>query len=47
MDNVLSWAFLAVAGWIAIGAFLKRISENPSTKITESEYITRVYSNLW
>ena len=45
-DNVLSWAFLAVTGWVMIGILLSKIMENPSTKLTESDYITKTYHYL-
>ena len=46
LDNVISWAFLAVVGWIMIVVFLIRSMDQPSMKLTESHYITRIYSDL-
>ena len=46
LDSAFSWAILAVAWWILIGAFVIRLPRNPSTKITEHDSITKIYQYL-
>lgn len=46
LDNVLSWAVLAVAGWIGIAVFLSRAMEKPGIKIKETDSITKIYPYL-